>query len=97
MSRRRFLVTYDISDPKRWREVYDVVRSHGDRLQYSVYLCDLDGMEKIAMMTALRGVIDHHRDRVAIIDLGEPNSARGGMIEFMGPSRPLPAQGPQIV
>jgi len=95
--RRRYLVTYDIADPKRWRDVYDIVRCHGDRLQYSVYLCDMDGIEKIGMLSALRGVIDHHRDRIAIIDLGEPTVARGTMIEFIGPSLPLPNGGPQIV
>lgn len=97
MSRRRYLVAYDISDPRRWKAVYDVVRCHGDRLQYSVYLCDLDGMEKIGMVAALGTVIDHGRDRIAIIDLGEPSALRGGMIEFMGPSLPLPDSGPKIV
>ncbi len=95
--RRRYLVTYDIADPRRWRDVYDIVRCHGDRLQYSVYLCDMDGIEKIGMLSALRGVIDHRRDRIAFIDLGEPSAARGAMIEFMGPSLPLPDVGPQIV
>lgn len=96
MSRRRYLVTYDISDPRRWRDVYDIVRCHGDRFQYSVYLCDLDRIEKIGLMSALRGVIDG-RDRVAIVDLGEPGAPRGAVIEFMGPSLPLPDPGPQIV
>lgn len=97
MSRRRYLVTYDIADPRRWRDVYDIVRCHGDRLQYSVYLCDLDRIEKIGLMSALRGVIDHGRDRIAIIDLGEPSALRGVVIEFMGTSLPLPDAGPQIV
>lgn len=96
MSRRRYLVTYDIRDQRRWRDVYDIVRCHGDRLQYSVYLCDLDRMERIGLLSALRDVIDHGRDRIAIIDLGEPTSVRA-TIEFMGPSLPLPDSGPQIV
>ena len=36
--RRRWIVAYDIRDPKRLRKVYEVVRDHGDRLQYSVFI-----------------------------------------------------------
>lgn len=97
MNRRRYLVAYDISDEKRWRAVYDAVRSHGDRLQYSVYLCDLTPIERIGLLTALRGAINHRVDRVAIVDLGEVNPGWGQMIEFMGSSLPLPEPGPVIV
>lgn len=84
MNRRRYLVAYDISDDKRWRAVYDVVRSHGERLQYSVYLCDLTPIERIGLLTGLRCVINHRFDRVAIVDLGEVSSGWGGIIEFHG-------------
>ncbi len=77
--------------------VYDVVRSYGDRLQYSVFLCDLDGIEKVGLMTALRDVIDHGHDSVAFIDLGEPGRQNSARIEFMGSSSPMPPGGPIIV
>jgi len=97
MTRRRYLVAYDIADDKRWRAVYDVVRSHGDRLQYSVYLCDLSPTEQIKLKGALRDVINHRLDRVAIIDLGDVEPSWRGAIEFMGSSLPLPDTGPIIV
>lgn len=96
MSRHRYLVAYDISDPKRWKKVYDVVRCHGDRMQYSVYICDLDPVERIGLLTELRSILNHRQDRVAIVDLGEPMGKRVARIEFLGSSLPLPDQGPQV-
>lgn len=96
-ARRRWLVAYDIRDDARLRKVCDVVRSHGNRLQYSVFLCDLSPVEKIGLMTALREVIDHRHDSVAFIDLGEPDRQSSATIEFMGSSLPMPPRGPIIV
>ncbi|MDD4792699.1 MAG: CRISPR-associated endonuclease Cas2, partial [Firmicutes bacterium] len=39
--RRRFIVCYDISDPKRLRKMYRTMRGFGDPLQKSVFTCDL--------------------------------------------------------
>lgn len=94
--RRRWLVAYDIRDDARLRRVHDIVRSHGDRLQYSLFLCDLNTIEKLGLMSQLRLVLDHRADSVAFIDLGAAG-ASGAKIEFMGASLPLPSPGPTIV
>ncbi len=36
------LVSYDVRDPKRLRQVAKVLESYGSRLQYSVFRCRLD-------------------------------------------------------
>lgn len=97
MTRRRWLVAYDIRDPVRLRRVYDIVRSHGDRLQYSVFLCDLDAIELLRLKTELLDVIDFGQDSVMLVDLGEPGRARSATMEFMGTSLSLPEQGPTII
>ncbi len=96
-ARRRWLVAYDIRDDARLRRVHDIVRSHGDRLQYSVFLCDLTPIEKINVKSELREVVDHHADSVVFIDLGEPGRQGSAAIEFMGTSLPMPTNGPTIV
>jgi CRISPR-associated protein Cas2 len=96
-ARRRWLVAYDIRDDIRLRRVHDIVRSHGDRLQYSVFLCDLTPMEKLDLKSALREVLNHHADSLVFIDLGEPDREGSAAIEFMGVSSPLPTNGPTIV
>lgn len=97
MTRRRWLVAYDIRDEGRLRKVHNIVRSHGDRLQYSVFVCDLDSIEKLGLKSELRDVIRFDSDSVAFIDLGEAGSANAATIEFMGTSLTLPEQGPTIV
>lgn len=96
-ARRRWLVAYDIRDDVRLRRVHDIVRSHGERLQYSVFLCDLTPIEKLNLRSALREVVNQHADSVVFIDLGEPDRPGSAAIEFMGTSLPLPTDGPTIV
>ncbi len=95
--RRRYVVAYDIRDEVRLRQVHGIVRSFGERLQYSVFLCDLTMSEKIALKTELRSVLDHRRDSVVLIDLGEANARGSACFDFMGSSHPLPTDGPTIV
>lgn len=73
------------------------MKSFGYRLQYSVFLCDLDVTEKVALRRELGAVINHRRDRVAIVDLGDSTTQGMDCFEFMGERAPLPHQGPTIV
>jgi CRISPR-associated protein Cas2 len=95
--RRRYVVAYDIRDEVRLRQVHGIVSSFGERLQYSVFLCDLTISEKIALKTELRPVLNHHRDSIVLIDLGEATARGSSCFEFMGTSLPLPTDGPTIV
>ncbi len=49
MARIRYLVSYDICDPKRLRRVARALEGFGVRLQYSVFECPLDDM-RLAML-----------------------------------------------
>lgn len=44
-----YLVCYDIRDPKRWRAAYKILKGRGERIQYSVFRCQLtaEGREKL--------------------------------------------------
>lgn len=68
--RNAFIVSYDISDPKRLRETFKVVRGYGDHLQLSVFLCELNPRERIELRDRLSEVIHHGEDQVLFIDLG---------------------------
>lgn len=97
MARRRYLVAYDISDPVRLRAVHAVMKAFGLAFQYSVFICDLDVREKVAMRIELGQEIDHGEDRVAIIDLGPLDLDAERMFEFLGRRSPLPVRGPQVL
>lgn len=90
MTRRRYLVMYDIRDDGRLRRVHDVVRSHGTRFQYSVFLCDLSEVEMVQLRWALGDVMDQSLDSVAIVDLGRPDQIQRSTFSFMGQRPPMP-------
>jgi CRISPR-associated protein Cas2 len=70
MSRRRYLVTYDIVEDKRRTRAARTLGNHGDRLQYSVYRCDLNARERLHLETQLHAAIHHREDQVLFVDLG---------------------------
>lgn len=90
MARHRYLVAYDIADPRRLRMVHACVTGFGFALQYSVFLCDLSPMELVDLRSELRDIIHHREDRVVVIDLGVPGTQR---VEFLGRHSRLPATG----
>jgi CRISPR-associated protein Cas2 len=85
--RRVCIVTYDISDPKRWRQVYRTMRGFGEHLQLSVFSCDLTPSQRIQMIAALENAIDGNEDQVLVIDLGPSQAQPIHRIEAVG--RPL--------
>jgi len=83
--RHRYLVCYDIADPKRLRLVYRKMHGFGDPIQYSVFKCDLSPTERVLLLAALRDLINLRRDRVMIIRLGTVDEPAEQRVEFLGP------------
>lgn len=94
MARRRHLIAYDIADEKRLRRVAKIMEAYGDRLQYSVFLCDLSGAELIAWRGDILRVLNLDADSVVVLPLGPPGTEK---LEIMGRSRRLPRVGPVVV
>lgn len=74
--RHRFVVCYDVREPKRLRRTHETMLGYGDPLQYSVFVCDLSQAERLIMEEALTRVVQLPEDWVHIIDLG-PARGRG--------------------
>ena len=70
MARRFFLVSYDISDDKRRDRVYKSLLGFGDRVQYSVFCCQLNPRERVQMESALKERIHHEDDQVLVLEAG---------------------------
>lgn len=77
--RTTFLVCYDIADDKRLRRVFKTCRDYGEHLQFSVFECDLDAMDKARLEAALRQIIHHDEDQVLFVALG-PAEGRGDRV-----------------
>jgi len=74
--RQTYVVSYDISSPKRWRKVYRALRGYGDHIQLSVFRCELTHRELVELRTRLAELIHHGEDQVLFIDVG-PAAGRG--------------------
>ncbi len=77
--RTTYLVCYDITDDKRLRRVFKSCKNYGDHLQYSVFECDLNPAEKVALECDLGEVIKHDEDQVLFVALG-PTEGRGDRV-----------------
>ncbi|MGH3941488.1 MAG: CRISPR-associated endonuclease Cas2 [Pseudonocardiaceae bacterium] len=93
MARRRYLMAYDIADPKRLRRICTLMEDHGERLQYSVFLCDLSIAERAELESAVLNIL--HQDSVIQIDLGPLHAPAA--VRALGRPRQLPATGARIV
>lgn len=74
--RNRYLVTYDVSDDKRLRQVFKRMRQFGLHVQLSVFECELSPRELALMRSAIGEIIHHQEDQVILADLG-PAEGRG--------------------
>ena len=77
--RKTFLVCYDIRDDYRLARVAKTMRGYGDRIQYSIFECQLSEMDLVRCRLALSRVIDHRKDQILFVDLG-PSEGRGDRV-----------------
>jgi CRISPR-associated protein Cas2 len=95
MARRRYLVAYDIREDRRLRNVATCMEGYGERIQYSVFICDLSDEEAVTMRGDIEVRIRQSEDSIMIIDLG--NAGDSGRFLFLGHHEKLPASDAVIV
>lgn len=96
--RSRYLLCYDIRDDARLRRTAKVAERWGNRLQYSVFICDLTGVERARMEAELRCVVDMGVDMTFMIEIGAPGRSSEQRFHWITPRIPLPdASQPTIV
>ena len=84
MARIRYLVSYDICDPKRLRRVARALEGFGVRLQYSVFECPLDDMRLEMLKAAVQPLLKHDEDQVLFVSLGPSGKDASLIIDAMG-------------
>ncbi|HIE56496.1 MAG TPA: CRISPR-associated endonuclease Cas2 [Chromatiaceae bacterium] len=70
MHEHLYIVSYDISDPKRWWRIFRLMHGYGDWLQLSIFQCRLGEKRRAEMIALIDGIITHGQDHVLILDLG---------------------------
>ena len=95
--RHRFLVCYDVADPRRLARTYRKMNGFGEPAQYSVFICDLSPKERALLEAALTEILNLKEDRVLIVDMG-PSEGRGReSFTTLGNARELPRRSAVIV
>lgn len=77
--RQSFLVCYDISHHRRLAQVAKAMKGFGDRVQFSVFECQMTKADLVRCRHALGSLIDHRKDQVLFVDLG-PAEGRGDRV-----------------
>ncbi len=91
-----YIVTYDISDPKRLRRVFRLLKGYGEWLQLSVFQCTLGPLRHRRLINELDGEIKKMEDHVLIFCLG-PAGKRMPEVNSLGRSFEPPVREPVIV
>jgi CRISPR-associated protein Cas2 len=95
--RNRFLVCYDVADPKRLARTFRKMNGFGEPAQYSVFVCDLSPKERVLLEEALTEILNLKEDRVLIVDMG-PSEGRGSRsYAVLGNAREFPHRSVVIV
>lgn len=79
-----YVVTYDISDPKRLHKVYQCLLDFGFHRQLSVFECWLNPSSLVRLKNRLSKIINSETDQIIILPLCK--KCQGG-IEAIGQKR----------
>ena len=93
---RLYLVTYDISDPRRWRRIFNLMKGYGHWLQLSVFQCRLTARRRTEMTVRLEECMKPTEDHILIMDMGPADKVRP-RVESLGKSYEAPTRQPTIV
>ncbi len=89
MEERLYIVTYDISDPKRWRRVFRLMKGYGQWLQLSVFQCRLSRKRHAELVALLDNILNHHQDHIILLDLGPAEKVVPRVVSLGKPFEPV--------
>ncbi|MBT1165778.1 CRISPR-associated endonuclease Cas2 [Bifidobacterium simiarum] len=81
--RRSYLVAYDINDDVRRSRIAKILQSHGERLQYSVFLLRIRPSKILKIKALIEDEIDSATDSILVCDLGISDREKQAML-FIG-------------
>jgi len=77
-----YIVAYDISSPKRWRAVFNLMHGYGEWLQLSVFQCRLSRKRHAELIAMLDQLIKHDDDHVVLMDVGLVDSVKPKIVSL---------------
>jgi CRISPR-associated protein Cas2 len=83
------IVAYDISVDRRREQVAKILSAYGDRVQYSVFVVDVEPVKGARMIRALEQVTVPDEDSILVCDLGPVTAAEQRSFTYLGRTRPI--------
>ena len=72
--------------------MFRILMGNGDHVQFSVFLCQLNGVELERMKGQLRTVVNTRQDQALILDLGPASGELGSRLQCIGRGYTPPAR-----
>lgn len=96
-SPHRFLIAYDVADDRRRERIAEALSSHGDRIQYSVFIIDARPARIVRLRQKLESLADLQTDSLLLCDLGPTAALDRRRFHLAGRQRPTLDQGPLLI
>lgn len=87
-----YIVSYDVSDPKRWRQVYRTIRGYGVWVQLSVFQCRMSRTRFLQLEAVLGEIVNRSEDHVLMIDLDPAEAVKPRISTIGKPFVPVRAE-----
>jgi CRISPR-associated protein Cas2 len=84
-----YLVTYDISNPKRLRRIFRILEGYGEWVQLSVFQCRMSQRRRQRLIAEIEAEIRHNEDHVLIFRLGRADSETTDYVSLGRSFKPL--------
>ncbi|MBW6487356.1 MAG: CRISPR-associated endonuclease Cas2 [Syntrophobacterales bacterium] len=84
-----FIVSYDVSEPKRWRRVYRTMRGYGQWVQLSVFQCRMSKTRQVQLEAVLGDIVNQKEDHVLLLDLGPAEAVKPRVSSIGKPFEPI--------
>lgn len=82
--RRRYVISYDVSDDKRRTRLYQLLLGYGNHVQFSVFFADLTVQEFVLLRGRIREVVNEVEDQCLLVNLGRETRPLEHTLETVG-------------
>lgn len=82
MDEHLYIVTYDISEPKRWRSIFKIMNGYGEWVQLSVFQCRLSRRRHADLLATLDELMNPREDHVLMIDIGPADTVKPRVVSL---------------
>ena len=69
-NRRIYLCTYDVAENKRRTKLFELLKDHGEHVQFSVFLCSLTTAEVKRLSAVAAEIVHQTEDQLLLVDIG---------------------------